>query len=83
MQSQAVFVISWYGLPAEFTGIFTAEPLRVVKNWYLFFCVAVGLWGGLAIGLATEYFTSNRFQPVQVRCHAFREEKWGRFTSHF
>lgn len=32
----------------------------------MFFCVAVGLWGGLIIGLATEYFTSNRFTPVQV-----------------
>ena len=33
----------------------------------MFFCVAVGLWGGLIIGLVTEYFTSNRFQPVQAR----------------
>ena len=32
----------------------------------MFFCVAVGLWGGLIIGLVTEYFTSNRFTPVQV-----------------
>jgi hypothetical protein len=31
-------------------------------------CVACGLWGGLAIGLQTEYFTSNRYRPVQVRC---------------
>ena len=40
---------------------------KVVKNWYLFCCVAAGLWGGLAIGLQTEYFTSNRYKPVQVR----------------
>lgn len=39
----------------------------MVKNWHLFFCVACGLWGGLIIGIATEYFTSNRYQPVQVR----------------
>lgn len=64
--AQAVFVISWFGLPKEFTGIFSSDPLRVVKNWYLFICVAVGLWGGLIIGIATEYFTSNRYQPVQV-----------------
>jgi Na+/H+-translocating membrane pyrophosphatase len=37
-----------------------------VKNWYLFVCVASGLWGGLFIGLQTEYFTSNRYKPVQV-----------------
>ena len=39
---------------------------QIVKNWYLFVCVASGLWGGLAIGLQTEYFTSNRYKPVQV-----------------
>jgi hypothetical protein len=33
---------------------------------YMFICVAVGLWGGLLIGLVTEYFTSNRYKPVQV-----------------
>jgi hypothetical protein len=63
---QAVFIIAYYGLPAEFTGIFTSEPERVVRNWHLFICVAVGLWGGLVIGLVTEYFTSNRYKPVQV-----------------
>ena len=67
---QVVFVISWYALPTEFTGIFSAEPDRIVKNWYMFFCVAVGLWGGLIIGIATEYFTSNRYRPVQV-CHCY------------
>lgn len=40
---------------------------KTVKNWYMFVCVACGLWGGLAIGLQTEYFTSNRYRPVQVR----------------
>jgi Na+/H+-translocating membrane pyrophosphatase len=40
---------------------------KTVKNWYMFVCVAAGLWGGLAIGLQTEYFTSNRYRPVQVR----------------
>ena len=63
---QVVFLISWAALPAEFTGIFTDEPDRVVKNWYMFFCVGVGLWGGLIIGIVTEYFTSNRYRPVQV-----------------
>ena len=57
--------MSYYALPPEFTGIFE-DPDRVVKNWHMFFCVACGLWGGLIIGIATEYFTSNRYQPVQV-----------------
>ena len=67
--AQVVFAISYFALPPEFTGIFE-DSERVVKNWHLFFCVACGLWGGLIIGIATEYFTSNRYQPVRVRlCH--------------
>ncbi len=62
-----VFVISYLALPPTFTGIFTDEPERIVKNWYMFFCVGVGLWGGLIIGIVTEYFTSNRYRPVQAR----------------
>ena len=64
---QAVFAISYCALPATFSGIFTEDPSRLVRNWHVFFCVATGLWGGLIIGLFTEYFTSNRYQPVQVR----------------
>ena len=63
--AQVVFAVSYFALPPEFTGIFE-DAERVVKNWHLFFCVACGLWGGLIIGIATEYFTSNRYQPVQV-----------------
>jgi hypothetical protein len=50
-----------------------AAPYYVMTNVtvtrshrYMFVCVACGLWGGLAIGLQTEYFTSNRYRPVQV-----------------
>ena len=72
LRAQVVFLISWAALPAEFTGIFTDDPDRVVKNWYMFFCVGVGLWGGLIIGIVTEYFTSNRYRPVQVGQAALR-----------
>ena len=61
-----MFAISYTALPATFSGIFTEDPARLVHNWQIFFCVATGLWGGLIIGLFTEYFTSNRYQPVQV-----------------
>ena len=66
MSLQAVLAVSLFALPKEFSGIFTEEKDRVVKNWHLFFCVATGLWGGLVIGLVTEYYTSNAFQPVKV-----------------
>ncbi|KAF2307302.1 hypothetical protein GH714_026184 [Hevea brasiliensis] len=38
---------------------------KLVKNWHLFFCVAIGLWAGLVIGYTTEYYTSNAYSPVQ------------------
>jgi len=30
-----------------------------------FWCVIVGLWSGLVIGLVTEYYTSNSYEPVK------------------
>jgi inorganic pyrophosphatase len=36
-----------------------------VANWHIFLCTSSGLWAGLAIGYITEYYTSNRFTPVQ------------------
>lgn len=63
---QVTLLISLYALPHEFTGIFTNDPLRAVKNWHMFIAVAAGLWGGLAIGIVTEYYTSNAYQPVKV-----------------
>ena len=68
---QAVLAVSLCALPKEFSGIFTEEKDRIVKNWHLFFCVSTGLWGGLIIGLVTEYYTSNAFQPVKVRLLPF------------
>ena len=60
------YLLAVTALPAEFTGIFTADPYRVVKNWHICICVVAGLWGGLIIGIVTEYYTSNRYTPVQV-----------------
>jgi len=36
-----------------------------VKNYYLFFAAAVGLWAGMGIGYVTEYYTSNAHRPTQ------------------
>lgn len=67
VELQVALLLSLYALPKEFTGIFTNDPMRVVKNWHMFIAVAAGLWGGLAIGIVTEYYTSNAYQPVKVR----------------
>ena len=43
-----------------------------VCRYYMFFCVAAGLWGGMVIGVATEYYTSNTYQPVRDVADACR-----------
>jgi len=43
---------------------YEAEEISV-KNYYLFFATAVGLWAGMGIGYVTEYYTSNAHTPTQ------------------
>lgn len=66
-----VYWISVAGLPESF-DIEKDGTVLVVKNWYMFICVAAGLWGGLIIGVQTEYFTSNAYKPVQQVSDACR-----------
>ena len=56
-------VVSLVALPSSFT-IFNFGAQKIVKNWELFFCVAIGLWASLVIGFVTEYYTSNAYSPV-------------------
>lgn len=69
---QVALGAAMFSLPETFTlQVPSSDPTRTfdtktVKNWHMFICVAVGLWGGLLIGLVTEYYTSNRYKPVQV-----------------
>ena len=72
IMTPVALLVSLTALPSEFTGLFVDDPERAVKNWHIFFCVAAGLWGGLVIGLVTEYYTSNRFSPVQDVADACR-----------
>ncbi|XP_042386798.1 pyrophosphate-energized vacuolar membrane proton pump-like, partial [Zingiber officinale] len=59
-----IAIVTWVALPSSFT-IFNFGEQKQVKNWQLFFCVAIGLWTGLVIGFVTEYYTSNAYSPVQ------------------
>lgn len=67
-----VLAIALLTLPATFNVPFPGEKTLEVHNYYMFFCVAVGLWGGLIIGVTTEYFTSNAYKPVQDVADAAR-----------
>ncbi|GAY54379.1 hypothetical protein CUMW_156270 [Citrus unshiu] len=63
-RTAGIGTVSSFALPLEFT-LFNFGTEKIVKNWHLFFCVAIGLWAGLVIGYATEYYTSNAYSPVQ------------------
>ncbi|CAL9121100.1 unnamed protein product [Musa textilis] len=64
LMTVGIGIISWIALPSSFT-IFNFSEQKQVENWYLFFCIAIGLWAGLVIGFVTEYYTSNAYSPVQ------------------
>jgi len=55
------FILCYYIFPATFD----VSTATYVKNWYIFFCVAMGLWSGLIIGLVTEYYTSKSHAPTR------------------
>lgn len=61
LMTPACFAVCWFVFPSSF-AVSTATN---VKNWYIFFCLGMGLWSGLIIGLMTEYYTSNSYFPTQ------------------
>eukprot|EP00252_Welwitschia_mirabilis_P021781 TRINITY_DN568_c0_g3_i1.p1 TRINITY_DN568_c0_g3~~TRINITY_DN568_c0_g3_i1.p1 ORF type:complete len:765 (-),score=100.22 TRINITY_DN568_c0_g3_i1:142-2436(-) len=71
LMTLGIALVSFVALPSSFT-ICNFGSQKTVKNWELFFCVAVGLWAGLIIGFVTEYFTSNAYSPVQDVADACR-----------
>lgn len=65
------YLITIAALPVDCVGLKVAHgQAQVVKNWALWVCVACGLFTGLAIGLVTEYYTSNNYRPVQEVANA-------------
>jgi H+-translocating diphosphatase len=64
VMTPVVFFVALFTLPTTFT-IPQPGGDMTVQWWYMFVCVSVGLWGGLTIGLVTEYYTSNTYKPVQ------------------
>ena len=58
----AILVVAFFTLPEEFTFHGTGH---VVTRIHAYSCCLCGLLSGFLIGLVTEYYTSNEFQPVQ------------------
>ncbi|KAH7574636.1 hypothetical protein JRO89_XS03G0324300 [Xanthoceras sorbifolium] len=64
LMTAGIAMVSFFALPSEFT-LFNFGTEKTVKQWHIFFCVAIGLWAGLVIGYTTEYYTSNAYSPVR------------------
>eukprot|EP01084_Bolivina_argentea_P280206 479192_1 len=65
-----LFIVTLLFLPSKiyFAGytVSKSQEFVMIKNMYLFLSVTVGLWGGLIIIYATEYYTSNNYRHTQV-----------------
>ncbi len=64
LMTPVAFLCCYYFLPNEGTFMIATKS---VKYWHVFFCVACGLWSGMAIGYITEYYTSHGWENGPVR----------------
>jgi len=62
--SPTLYYLAKWCLPAAFTFPGVVEGGHVTSSSAAV-CTLIGLWSGLAIGLATEYYTSAANGPVQ------------------
>jgi len=68
IMTPVAFIVCYYFLPNDGTFVIgTDAAAKNVKYWYVFFCVACGLWSGMAIGYITEYYTSHGWENGPVR----------------
>ena len=58
-----IYLCVWLFLPDGWVDA-TVDPDVERKGWMAFIAVGVGLWGGLAIGYITEYYTSYAYSPT-------------------
>ena len=56
-------------LPEKFDIEFASTPYHCTQ-WKAYGCIMLGLWSGLLIGLATEYYTSHSYEPVRELARA-------------
>jgi len=61
LMTPVAWLISSWVFPAEFA----VSVVAVCTPFDVFLCLVAGLWSGLAIGLATDYYTSNLQPPVK------------------
>jgi H+-translocating diphosphatase len=72
LMTPVVLLVAFITLPTTFTMPYPGDKTIHVHWYYMFFCVCSGLWGGMVIGVATEYYTSNTYSPVREVADACR-----------
>jgi H+-translocating diphosphatase len=72
LMTPVIFLIAFITLPSSFDMPYPGDLTLHVKWYYMFFCVSAGLWGGMVIGVTTEYYTSNTYRPVRDVADASR-----------
>jgi len=71
LMTPTCYALCHFSFPDEFHF---PQVEHVVKPWYVFVCLVCGLWSGLFIGLITNYYTSNEYEPT---LEIARESKLG------
>lgn len=62
LMTPILWLLTYVCLPETF---YFDEAGIECQYYHAFICTASGLWSGLLIGIVTEYYTSNSYQPVQ------------------
>jgi inorganic pyrophosphatase len=65
LMTPVIYAIASWVLPEEFNMLRVNGSLVTGSPAKAFACVAMGVWGGLIIGLITEYYTSHSYAPVR------------------
>ena len=60
IMTPTLYGVAVWVLPGSF--VVSGEDASPLYAWI---CTVAGLWGGLVIGISTEYFTSNQYGPVR------------------
>merc|ERR1719436_2064226 len=64
LMTPVVIALSYLCLPSQ--GAFRMDDtFTAVKWWMCALSIVLGLWSGLIIGYATEFYTSFSWRPVQ------------------
>merc|ERR1719198_1218538 len=68
LQSFAVYVLAHWSLPQRFA---ISNEFDAVRPLDCIVCIWLGLWGGVVIGIAAEYYTSRHNKPVKDIAEAY------------